>query len=167
MMMAEAGGRGAWARLFSEPNMAKFHEPTLEGVDFPTLGVARAWNDPAAGVLTVGTYAADSARRGHATSFRLTRIPTDLVQVRCDDAEHHRWRVSGAGEITVDTDIGLHRFAIVVPPWGRDRLPEVQTPESRSATELSTVPTGPAVPTESVGRTLGSSPLAMTCACCG
>ncbi len=167
MMMAEAGGRGAWARLFSEPNMAKFHEPTLEGVDFPALGVARAWNDPAAGVLTIGTYAADSARRGQATSFRVTGIPTDLVRVHCDGVEHHQWRVSGAGEITVDTDIERHQFDIVVPPWERGLLAATGTTGAGLPAEAGVMTTGSPMPVESVGRSPGSSGAAIACPCCG
>ena len=76
MIMSEVGGPGAWRRLFREPNLSKFDAPTVEGVDFPSLGIAQAWNDPAEAVLHVETYAADSSRSWSRSSYGSIGITT-------------------------------------------------------------------------------------------
>ena len=58
MMVAEVGMGDAWYRAFEAPHMDKFEAPTVEGVDFPSLGIYQAWNDAGSGALHVGTYAA-------------------------------------------------------------------------------------------------------------
>ena len=43
LAMGEVGTPGAWKKLFREPNLEKFGQPTVTDVDFPTLGIGRAW----------------------------------------------------------------------------------------------------------------------------
>ena len=64
MMVSEVGQGGDWARAFEVPHMDKFDAPTVEGVDFPSLGIRQAWNDVESGTLYVGTYASTPDRRG-------------------------------------------------------------------------------------------------------
>lgn len=45
IMMAETGGAGAWSRIFQRPNLEKFAQPTVGSVDYPTVGISRAWYD--------------------------------------------------------------------------------------------------------------------------
>ena len=47
MMVAEIGDQGNWTRAFEAPHLDKFDAPTVEGIDFPSLGVYQAWNDAA------------------------------------------------------------------------------------------------------------------------
>ena len=63
-MVSEVGSGPAWTRAFEAPHLDKFAAPTVEGIDFPRLGVYQAWNDPTSGTLSVGTYAASPDRRG-------------------------------------------------------------------------------------------------------
>jgi len=49
MMVAEVGMGDAWYRAFEAPHMDKFEAPTVEGIDFPSLGVYQAWNDTGSG----------------------------------------------------------------------------------------------------------------------
>lgn len=123
-MVSEVGGPGAWVKLFRQPDLAKFSEPTVEGVDYPALGIVQAYNDPDTGVLHVGTYAGDSARVGQDTTFRVSRLPDSArVTVRCDGAQFHHWRVVGPDEIAMESTIGTHVFEIVTgrvgsrAPW--------------------------------------------------
>lgn len=58
LMLPELGGPGAWSRPFNAPDRSRFAEPTVEGVDFPSVGLAVARNDHDAGELHVRTYAA-------------------------------------------------------------------------------------------------------------
>jgi len=113
-MTAEIGERGAWTRLFEQPNLDKFSEPTVRGVDFPHLGIAQAWNDRAAGALCVETYAATSSLRGSPTTWQVTNLPdANAVKVTCDGADFTAWRVADAATITVDSDIDDHAFRIL------------------------------------------------------
>jgi len=103
LIMGEVGGPGAWRKLFREPNLAKFDLPTVTDVDFPTLGIDRAWND-AHGVLHIGTYAADRSRNGEdALPLSLHfREPVDnkgililwFLQRRCDLRSLRQWLAS-------------------------------------------------------------------------
>ena len=45
MMVAEAGSEGAWWRVFNQPNLRKFTDPTVHGVDFPSVCLSQAWYD--------------------------------------------------------------------------------------------------------------------------
>ena len=48
LMVGEAGGDGAWWRLFNEPNLRKFEQPTVVGVDYPKVGISEAAYDEGA-----------------------------------------------------------------------------------------------------------------------
>ena len=112
-MLAEIGTEGSWWRIFNQPNLGKFEEPEVTGVDYPTLGVSQAWNDLEHGMLKVETYAATQSRRGDATSFRVERIP-DLEEafIRLDGEPFFQWRRNDDGSIDIDTDVGDHSFQI-------------------------------------------------------
>jgi hypothetical protein len=113
MMLSELGDAGAWGRVFNEPNLRKFDEPTVVGVDFPRLGIATAWNDLADGALHVGTYAATTAATGSATSFSVEQVPDPAaVTISCEGAEFNAWRTVGPNSIEITTDVGAHTFRI-------------------------------------------------------
>jgi hypothetical protein len=112
-MLGEVGEPGAWTRVFDQPNLTKFDEPTVEGIEFPTLGVAQAWNDNTAGALWVETYAATSAARGQRTTWRVTQLPAaGDVSVVCDGSDFTAWRAIGQSTIEIDTDVDHHVFRI-------------------------------------------------------
>ena len=75
VICADVGEPGAWSRVFNEPNLEKFDQPTVAGVDFPKLGISEAWNDSATGLLRVSTYAAEplAHRERDALSRRAAR----------------------------------------------------------------------------------------------
>jgi len=115
---ADVGTNGAWSRVFNAPNLEKFDQPTVVGVDFPRLGVASAWNDLEAGVLRVATYAAAPASRGAGTRFRVEKLPaTTAIAVRRDGQSYPRWRAVGEGAVEIESEIGAHSFEVA---W-RDR----------------------------------------------
>ncbi len=165
MMMAEVGGRGAWSRLFRQPDLARSAEPTVEGVDFPVLGVGAARNDPARGVLDIEVYRGQESRAGAATTFRVSRLPNLAdVRVRCDGQEHQRWRAVAAGTIEVETDVAGHRFEVVTMPWIRSRAPAPIQPSAA-------IPLGPSsgrvVQPRSVSLATGLEATApLGCPCC-
>jgi hypothetical protein len=106
--------------------LSKFQEPTLEGVEFPILGIAQAWNDLESGTLSVETYAAAPSRRGSPTAWRITRLPDpDDVRIQCDGSEFTRWRVVGDDAIEVESEVGECAFRIVTGYHGtpHERMP--------------------------------------------
>ncbi len=109
LMMPELGGPGAWSRVFNAPNLSKFDEPTVEGVDYPSLGLSVARNDHDAGELHVRTYAATPSHAGRTTTWRVTQLP-DAAKVRvvCDGQDFPRWHATGDHEIEIDLEIGDH-----------------------------------------------------------
>ena len=119
-MVSEIGQGGDWTRAFEVPHMDKFDAPTVEGVDFPSLGIRQAWNDVESGTLYVGTYAPTSDRRGAETSWCVTNLPSpDQVFVICDGEPFQRFEVEGPGTIRIDTDIDSHQFHIFTDYRGR------------------------------------------------
>ena len=113
MMVSEVGKGGDWARAFEAPLIDKYDAPTVEGVDFPSLGIRQAWNDVASGTLYVGTYATTPDRRGSETSWRVTNLPNSAeVFIICDGEPFDRFEVEGPGTIRLDTDIDSHQYHI-------------------------------------------------------
>ncbi len=114
LMVSEIGRPGDWLRAMQAPFMDKFTAPTVEGVDFPAIGLYQAWNDAASGTLNVGTYAAAQDKRGATTSFRVTNLPNaSAVRITADDQPFTRFEVTGPNTIRIDTTIDARRFRIV------------------------------------------------------
>jgi len=117
MAVAEVDRPGAWTKLFREPDLAKFDQPTVTGVDFPALGIARAWNEPESGVLHMTTYPGETGRSGEATRFRVTQLPNSGdVRVRRDGSDFGNWEALDGNSIEIETDIGAHGFEIFTGP---------------------------------------------------
>ena len=65
---------GAWARVFNEPNLGKFDEPTIVGVDFPRVALSEArWDGHA---LHVAAHPQNAVIEGGRTTVRITNIPS-------------------------------------------------------------------------------------------
>ena len=113
MMVSEIGRGGDWTRAFEIAHMDKFEAPTVEGIEYPSMGVLQAWNDPESGTLYVGTYAATPDRQGQDTSWRVTNLPdSGEVFVICDGQPFDRFQAEGPATIRIDSDIGDHRYQI-------------------------------------------------------
>lgn len=79
---------GAWARIFNEPNLAKFDEPTVEGVDFPQVALSEArWDGEA---LHIAAHPQNAELAGMPTSVRITNV-----------ASTEGWIMTGADGDTV------------------------------------------------------------------
>lgn len=112
MMISEIA-EGNWADAFKLRHMDKYNAPTLEGVDYPSLGVDQAWNDKHSGTLFIGTYAADKSRRGQETKWRITGLPNAQdVFILCDGSALESIEILSANTILVTTDINDHRYQI-------------------------------------------------------
>ena len=154
-MCSEIGERGAWTKLFEHPNLEKFSEPTVQGVDFPQLGIAQAWNDRTAGALWVETYAATTSMAGSRTTWQVTNLPqAKAIEVSCDRADFARWRVIDDDTIEIDSDIDRHVFRFTTGYHGSDG------PPSQTEPEQSALRPGSPIKTLYVPATIGGS-------CCG
>ena len=129
MMISEIQ-EGNWAEAFSVKNMDKYNAPSVEGIDFPTLGLDQAWNDKESGLLHVSTYAADLDRRGQETSWRITGIPNiDEVFILADGTEMRNFEILNSNTIQIQSTVNDHRFQIFTDYHGQ------QTAQSNSPIE--------------------------------
>ncbi len=113
MICADVGEPGAWSRVFEQPQLAKFDQPTVTGVDFPRLGIAAARNDLERAVLEVRSYAAEPAARGAETRFRVVKLADPAaVEVRLGGDLYPRWRALGEESIEIETTVDDHAFEI-------------------------------------------------------
>ncbi len=119
-MMVNEIGEGDWITAFQANHLDKYDAPTVEGVDFPNLGVSQAWNDRESGVLFVSTYAADPSRRGEATSFRITNLPDSSQAAVLQDGATLEVEAVDANSIVVRSDIGNHRLQVYTGWFGRE-----------------------------------------------
>jgi hypothetical protein len=117
LMMTECASPGAWSRVFTAPQTTIHDEPTLHGVDYPTLGIRAARNDMARQVLSIDTYAATPARRGSPTAVEVSGLPTTAaptVQLNGHRFEH--WTRTVPGSIRLRFDVDDHHVAIGFSP---------------------------------------------------
>ena len=117
-MMAEALSEGAWRRLFKAPNLRKFEEPTVYGVDFPTVCLSQACYDVARGRLVIATDAGLPHAAGRPTSFRIANIDPTSCRVEIDGSSSDDWRIV-SGDLEITTTVGEHVILVsdVAQSW--------------------------------------------------
>lgn len=113
MVLSELGEPGAWSRVFQQPNLEKFTQPTVSEVDYPNLGLAQCWNDLDEGVLWVETYCATGSMQGGSTQFTVSGLPDPgAVAITMDGAPFSQWSVTGEDKIEIRSDIAAHHLRI-------------------------------------------------------
>ncbi len=101
-MAARACTAGAWARIFNEPNLTKFDEPTVVGVDFPSVALSEARWDVGRGELRVRAVAKNESLLGAPTQFRVTNVSgASGWTLRSETAEATQLG-SAAGDVLVE-----------------------------------------------------------------
>ena len=108
---ARACTQGAWSRVFNEPNLSKFDEPTIVGVDFPAVALSEASWDSARAELIVTAVPQNLSVRGRTTCFRVTNV---------DTARGWTLRVPGASSTALASERG--DVLVEVPVDGTRRL---------------------------------------------
>jgi len=104
---------GQWRKLFNEPNLAKFRQPTVVGVDFPTVRPRQAYWDAAEKALFVSITSCDSAKLGEPTSFRVTNLlPGTRYRLTVDGQVQDAVLEPTAGTLTIDTKVGSHSLVL-------------------------------------------------------
>ncbi|MBL4820948.1 MAG: twin-arginine translocation signal domain-containing protein [Gammaproteobacteria bacterium] len=112
---------GNWIDSFKVKHLDKYTAPTLEGVDFPNLGVDTAWNDKASGVLNIGTYVGHQGERGRPTSWQITNLPNAAEAiVICDGTTVTNIEILNRNTIRVPADIGQHQYQIYTGYFGQE-----------------------------------------------
>ena len=107
----------------------KYTAPTVEGIEFPSLGVSQAWNDRATGILHVVTYAAAPEKRGSATRWRVTNLPgVANLTLRLNGQPFTRFAVVDPRTIELTTTIDASQFEIVTGYRGEGTRAEVEPP---------------------------------------
>ena len=129
LMAAEIAGPGDWTRAFAAPHLDKYTAPTVEGIEFPSVGVSQAWNDRATGTLHVVTYAAAPDKRGSETRWRVTNLPsTANLTVRLNGQPFNRFSAVGPRTIEITSTIDAHQFEIVTGYRGDGTRAEAEPP---------------------------------------
>jgi linalool dehydratase/isomerase-like protein len=140
LMAAEIAGPGDWTRAFAAPHLDKYAAPTVEGIEFPSVGVSQAWNDVATGTLHVVTYAAAPEKRGASTRWRVTNLPgTANLTVRLNGAPFGRFVAVGPRTIEITSTVDAQQFEIVTGYRGDGTRADLQppaTPRAAATTSL-------------------------------
>ncbi|MCP4006193.1 MAG: hypothetical protein GY725_18575 [bacterium] len=106
-------GESGWHAAFNDSDAAKFDAPTVEGVDYPKLGLSRAQNDDSRATLELETYVATAGEVGAATRFRVTQLPdTSNVSVLRDGSPYENWAPLGPDSIEIETTVAESHFSI-------------------------------------------------------
>jgi len=164
LALSEIGTQGSWRRVFNEPTEARFSEPTVEGVDYPTLGIAQACNNESERTLVVETYAATSANRGQASSFRVSMLADPAsVTITCDGEDFANWRVTGTDEIELKIDVAEHVFRILKSSTQPVSRRDSKLVPGEAEPAVKGTPTGDAMPAPMPPPIGGMSSM---CCCC-
>ena len=112
-MCDEVSDPGGWEKLFNEPNLTKYHSPTIHGIDFPALGVKQAFHDDEQGLLVFQVIDGDKTKSQQKTKISISNIPKpDETEIFCDGKSFNEFSVDASGDIILRTDISAHLFHV-------------------------------------------------------
>lgn len=107
------GGPGSAARMYNEPDLKKFDQPTLSGVDYPNLTVRQAYYDENRHALALAiTPGQDSSPVGSPTTLRVGNLGDARPTILEDGVKSGQWHVTGPREIAIQTSVGAHTFLV-------------------------------------------------------
>ena len=76
MMSGWVCGQGAWSQIFNQPNLTKFDEPTVHGVDFPSVALSKAiWDGES---LHLSIQPKNEKLKDTVTEFTVSSIDSNL-----------------------------------------------------------------------------------------
>ena len=96
---------GAWSKIFNEPNLAKFDQPTVVDVDFPRVAMSVArWDGDA---LHLAASPQNASVTGTRTTLRLTNLdgPGGSWVLERPDGQTSAVDDNGSIELTVDDSV--------------------------------------------------------------
>jgi len=101
---------GDWARIFNEPNLAKFTEPTVSGVDFPAVALSEARWDGA--VMRLSAHPQNKLTNGSRTQVKLENLPDGswaVIRPDADPAPLHQANDHHVAELIADNQTTIIR----------------------------------------------------------
>ena len=109
--MAEANSYQGWANLFQEHTLRKFVEPTIHGIDFPSMCLTQASYDVDRRMLAAASDAGLPGDRGKPTTFRVANLPPGNFSVEVDGVQSNDWHMVD-GELEISSTIDRHTYVV-------------------------------------------------------
>lgn len=107
-----ANGPHVWSRIFNQPNLKKFQEPTLVDIDFPLVRVRQAYYDPNLRSLNIAICTTDSSALGQDTKFRITNLAAGAKYRVVMDGEEYSNCSMRDGALEIRTTVGTHSLIV-------------------------------------------------------
>ena len=112
-MCAEVCEPEAWESLFNKPNLTKFYSPSIEGVDFPSVSVEKAFHDDQKGKLHFRISDGDKTKTNKKTNIEVFNLPdANEITVLCDGMKFNEYKILDNSRISINTQVRKHSFEI-------------------------------------------------------
>ena len=112
-MCAEVCEPEAWEGLFNKPNLTKFYSPSIQGVDFPSVFIEKAFHEDQRGKLHFSIADGDKTKTNEKTEIEVFNLPdANKVLVFCDGKEFNNYDIVDTTKISIKTDVRKHNFEI-------------------------------------------------------
>jgi hypothetical protein len=99
--------------MYNEPNMKKFDQPTLTGVDYPNLTVRQAAYDESKRALAIAICPGqDASPVGSPTTLTVTNLSGATPRVAIDGTDSDAFTTAADGTIVIDTTVGEHTVLV-------------------------------------------------------
>ncbi|HIL01196.1 MAG TPA: hypothetical protein EYG06_03845 [Myxococcales bacterium] len=160
-------GEAGWSAAFNESDSSKFSAPTVEGVDYPRMGLSSAENNETRCTLDFQTYVATRSEAGIPTRFRITQIPdVSVVQVLRDGSPYENWTRLSENTIEIETTVAENRFSVYTGYRADASSSGGAEAGSRVGTEAHLAPAR-LRPTDLARVSLSQGTANLGCPCCG
>ena len=112
-MCAEVCEPEAWESLFNKPNLTKFYSPSIEGVDFPSISIEKAFHDDRKGKLHFSISDGDKTKTNKKTNIEVFNLPdANEITVLCDGMKFNEYKILDNSRISINTQVRKHSFEI-------------------------------------------------------
>ena len=112
-MCAEVCEPEAWESLFNKPNLTKFYSPSIEGVDFPSVSIEKAFHDDQKGKLHFSISDGDKTKTNKKTNIEIFNLPdANEITVLCDGMKFNEYKILDNSRISINTQVRKHSFEI-------------------------------------------------------
>ena len=112
-MCAEVCEPEAWESLFNKPNLTKFYSPSIEGVDFPSVSIEKAFHDDRKGKLHFSISDGDKTKINRKTNIEVFNLPdAKEITVLCDGKKFNEYKILDNSRISINTQVRKHSFEI-------------------------------------------------------
>ena len=112
-MCAEVCEPEAWESLFNKPNLTKFYSPSIEGIDFPSVSIEKAFHDDRKGKLHFSISDGDKTKTNKKTNIEVFNLPdAKEITVLCDGKKFNEYKILDNSRISINTQVRKHSFEI-------------------------------------------------------